>query len=59
MLPVLTLVIFMAFSAILGAESRHKKSTQYIMIAAIALSQTLLLLLDMYTMKMPKGSYLP
>lgn len=54
MLPIITLVMLMAFAGILGRERWQRKTTKYILIAAIALLQTALVLLDMYTMKVPK-----
>lgn len=59
MLPILTLVILMASAAILGAQRWEKKSTKYILIAAIGFVQTILILIDMFTMKMPSGKFLP
>jgi hypothetical protein len=59
MMPILLLVIFMFLSAVLGGERWKSRTNKYVLIAAVALTQTLLLLLAMYTMNMPKGSYLP
>lgn len=59
MLPVIILVALFGLSARLGAGRWQKKTTTYFVIASIALLQTVLVLLFMYTMKVPKGSYLP
>ncbi len=54
MLPILTLVMLMAFAGILGREKWQRKTTKYFLLAAIAFLQTALVLLDMFTMKVPK-----
>lgn len=59
MLPIVTIVAFLGLSAILGKEKWQSKTTKYILIAGIALLQTVFTLIFMYTMKMPKGTYLP
>lgn len=59
MLPVVTLVLFLGLSAALGRERWQSKTTKYVLVAGIALLQTILTLIFMYTMKVPKGTYLP
>ncbi len=54
MLPIFTIVFFLAAAAILGAKEWHKKATKYLLITIIALIQTALVVFDMFTMKMPK-----
>ncbi len=59
MLPVIVLVGCLMLSAILGQKEWRSKSVKITVISAVAMLQTLLYLVLLFTMKMPKGNYLP
>ncbi|MGO9480408.1 MAG: hypothetical protein ACLP05_01325 [Candidatus Kryptoniota bacterium] len=54
MLAIVTLILFMALAIIMGNEQWRGKSGQYVILTMLALLQTALIALDMFTMKMPK-----
>jgi O-antigen ligase len=55
MLALSVLIFFMAVATILGAKRWQRKSTKYLVIAIVALLQTVLVAINMFTMKIPKG----
>ena len=59
MLPLFILLGLMGVTAYVGSGNWRGNSSRYFVIAAIAFVQTLLVLVLMYTMKVPKGKFLP
>lgn len=59
MMPVVFIVAFLGLNGVLGKERWQSKTTKYILMAGLALLQTIFTLVFMYTMKAPRGTYVP
>lgn len=53
MLAIVTLIFFMVLAIMLGGQRWRGKSIKYIILIILALMQTALIVLDMFTMKAP------
>ncbi len=54
MIPLLTLICGMGATLAIGARRWRRTSTKYYLLSVVALIQTCLILLDMFTMQIPK-----